>query len=321
MKHALNWALPLIGAALFILFMAGWQRDLDPADLQAKYANSDSQFIDVGDGVLVHVRDEGKSDAAVLVLIHGSGSSLQTWEPWIPRLAVEYRVVTLDLPGHGLTGPSPARDYSAKAYAKAIDELTRKLGAEKFVIAGHAMGGWIAWHYALAHPERTSGLILISPVGAPGIEAPDPPLIFRLGDYPGGRRLALFVTPRSFIEKGLKETVSVKSVITDKVVDRYRELLLYPGNRQATLDRTTVLDMEQATPAGMRQIEVPTLVMAGADDTAVPPNAANWFARAIPGAREIVYPGVGHIPMEEAPDKTSRDVLDFLNALAPPSQK
>lgn len=321
MRRAFLWALLAAGCGLLCLYILGWQRDLDPADLQAKYANKESQFVDMGGGLIVHARDEGVPTRPAIVLIHGAISSLHTWEPWEVRLQAKYRVISFDLPGYGLTGPDPRGDYSIEATVRIVDELTRKLGVERFALAGHSMGGWIAWHYALAHPERVSALILVAPAGAPGVKYPDPPIGIRMSRSPVLRNLIMRVTPRSVIEKTLKQSVTDPAVVTDKMIDRYWELLLYPGNREATLARISLAELSPATRADMIRIKAPTLILWGEEDRLMPVSASTWFKSTIPGAREILYRHIGHIPMEETPDRSAADVEAFLGSLAPLSQK
>lgn len=321
MKRALLWVLLAVSCGLLCLYILGWQRDLDPADLQAKYANKESQFVDMGGGLIVHARDEGVPTNPAIVLVHGTISSLQTWEPWEVRLQSKYRVISFDLPGFGLTGPDPRGDYSVETTVRIIDDLTRKLGVDRFAIAGHSMGGWIAWHYALAHPERVTGQILVAPAGAPGVKYPDPPLGIRLGRSPFLRNIIMRVTPRPIIERTLRQSIADQSLVTDKMIDRYWELLLYPGNRKATLSRPSLSGLTPATREEMAQIRAPTLILWGQEDRLMPSSASHWFKSTIPGAKEIIYPRIGHVPMEETPDRSAADVDAFLGSLAPLSQK
>lgn len=320
MKLAFKWVMPVIVIGLLILLAAAWQRDLDPADLQAKYANSNSQFIDVGGGLLIHARDEGKPDGPVLVLLHGSNASLQTWEPWVARLRAKYRIISLDQIGHGLTGPNPSNDYSAAAFVGTLDHVLAKLGVSHFALAGNSMGGGVAWNYALAHPEKLSALILVDAAGAPEDKSKSLPIGFRIAQMPVVNRLAEIITPRSLIEKSLHQSLSNQSIINDRMIDRYWELLLYPGNRRATALRFTAKRVP-ANPAALGKLPMPVLILWGAEDKLIPVASARWFAKAMPQAKLIVYPGIGHVPMEEAADQSAKDVDAFLMNLAPPSQK
>ena len=320
MKRALKWVLVLVGTGLLLLLAIGWQRDLAPADLQAKYANGASQFLDVGGGLLVHARDEGRGDAPVLVLLHGSNASLQTWEPWVERLGTKYRVISLDQIGHGLTGPNPSDDYSPAAFVETLDRTLAKLGVDHFALAGNSMGGAVAWRYALAHPEKVDALILVDASGAPRNASASMPVGFRIARTPLVRRLAQVITPRRLVEKSLHQSLGNQAVIDDRMIDRYWELLLYPGNRRATGLRFA-LRQKPADPAALARLHMPVLILWGKEDRLIPVAAARWFVRAMPQAQQIVYPGIGHAPMEEAADRSANDVDTFLSRLAHPSQK
>lgn len=311
MKRTLLWILGLIAVALIALFAWGYAPDTDPVAMRAKYTNTASRFIEVGPRLKVHVRVEGKADGPALLLIHGSNSSLHTWEPWVQRLGKDYRIVSLDLTGHGLTGPHPKRDYRVEATVGVVDAVMTKLGVSRFALAGNSMGGWVSWNYALAHPHKVSALILVDASGAPDSEPTALPIGFRLARSPAVRPILKTFTPRRVIAESLDQTMSVKAPLTEDAIDRYWELLRYPGNRQATGDRGDIKRVP-ATPEQMKRLTMPTLVMWGAEDTLIPVRAADWFASAIPGARKIVYPRVGHIPMEEVPDRSAADVRAFL---------
>ncbi len=285
------------------------------ATLRAKYASPASRFVEVLPGLTVHLRDEGKCDGLPLVLLHGSNASLQTWEPWVARLGGRYRVVTFDLPAHGLTGPAPDGQYTQAAYAQVVDAVVHALGLTRFVLGGHSMGGGVAARYAADHPERIAGLLLVD---ASGAEYPRgegrTPVVMRVVRLPVIRDIAAVITPRSLIAASLDGAVSVKSVMTPAAVDRYWELLRYPGNRVATIERFA--QGYSAVPAAdLARITAPVLILWGRADRFIPVTNANYFARALPHRRAIIYDGVGHLPMEETPDRSAADVAGFLAAL------
>ena len=311
MRRALKWFGVVLLVAIVAIVVAWWTPDTDGAAMRAKYRLANSQFVDVGGGLTVHLVDEGPRNAPVLVLLHGSNSDLHTWDPWAARLGKTYRVIRFDQIGHGLTGANPTRDYSMRAFTDTVEAVTRKLGISHFVLAGSSMGGGVAWNYAVAHPGRLDALILVDASGAPELAKQDLPLAFRLARTPGARELMLHLTPRSLIAQGLHKSFGNQALVTDAMIDRYWELLRYPGNRQATLDRFTTPRVA-TDPARLKTIAVPTLILWGGADKLLPVAGADWFARTIPGAKRIVYPGVGHLPMEEVADRSTADVRAFL---------
>ena len=176
------------------------------------------------------------------------------------------------------------------------------------------MGGGIAWNYAVAHPERITGLVLVDAGGAPVDAKQSLPLGFRIAQTPVLRDAMLHITPRSVIERSLHQSVSNQAIASDAAIDRYWELLRYPGNRQATLDRFTTT-RKPTDEASVRAIKVPTLILWGAEDKLLPVSGARWFGARIAGSQVVVYPGVGHIPMEEVADKSASDVMQWMAKL------
>lgn len=300
--------LAVVLAAAFLIFRVP---DTDPAAMRAKYAGPPSRFVELGDGLTVHLRDEGPRDAPPIVLLHGSNADLHTWQPWVDRLTDRYRVIRFDQRGHGLTGPAASGDYARKAFAADVGKVAEALGLERFALGGNSMGGGIALEFALAHPERLSGLILVDAVGAPRLEQAKGNIGFTLARMPGTSWLMGHITPRSLIERSLRQSVSNQSIVTDAAVNRYWELLRYPGNRQATAARFRT-EETPFTPAALATLRVPTLVIWGAGDGLVPLSSGHWLAERIPGARIEVLEGIGHLPMEEAPDATVAMVEGFL---------
>ncbi|RED15051.1 alpha/beta fold hydrolase [Parasphingopyxis lamellibrachiae] len=314
MKRFFKWAalilLILIGGAVFWF----WTPDRDVDDLRARYTNEASQFIELPGGLTVHVRDEGPRDAPVLVLVHGSSASLQTWEPWVERLSDDYRIVTYDQPGHGLTGPTPDGDYNTAVFVETLDGVANALDLGQFAVGGSSMGGWVSWNYALAHGNRLTGLALIGASGVPDAQPRSLPIGFRIAQMPVISRLMEKITPRSMVERSIRESVSNDDIVDDVMVDRYYDLLLYPGNRAATGARGRA-ERTVASPETMAQITVPTLLIWGEEDPLVPLSSGQWFDDHIPDSVLIAYPDIGHIPMEEAPDRSAADMRAWLDRL------
>ena len=199
----------IIGLLVILIAAFFGYRDIPLEDLKAKYASPPSSFISV-DGMNVHFRDEGNArDSIPIVLIHGTGSSLHTFEDWTTRLKQDYRVVRMDLPAYGLTGPFPDRDYSIDKYVDFIKQFLTSLGIEKCVLGGNSLGGNIAWHFTTKYPEMVDKLILIDASGYP-FKAKSMPMAFRLAQTPVLKNVFTFITPR-FVAKA-----SVENVFADK---------------------------------------------------------------------------------------------------------
>ena len=316
MKRVFKW----VSAAVFLTVIAAltvfWTPDTDPAAMRAKYGSAPSQFVSVDNGLTVHIRDEGPRDGPVIVLLHGSNSDLHTWDAWTTSLAAKYRVIRFDQIGHGLTGPSPMRDYRGGAFVDTVDRIATKLGVTKFALAGSSMGGGVAWQYAIAHPERLTGLVLVDASGAPDLSKQSLPIGFRIAKTPVLRDIMLYITPRSIIASSMHQAVSNQAIVSDSMIDRTWDLLRYPGNRQATMDRFATPLPSMKTEA-LAVIKVPTLILWGADDKLLPVSGAKWFAAHIPGSKVVTYSGIGHLPMEETPDKSVTDLMNWLATVQP----
>jgi pimeloyl-ACP methyl ester carboxylesterase len=289
--------------------------DIPVATLRAKYGSADSQYVELAPGTIIHLRDQGPRDGFPIILLHGSNASLHTWEPWVERLKGQFRVITFDFPAHGLSGPVPSRSYTSDAYVAITEKVVAHLGLQRFALGGNSMGGGIAWRYAAAHPDKVAALILVDAAGRPPTKPNDSiPLGFRIANTPILRDIAATVTPRSLLESSFKQSVSVQSIATPAMIDRYWELLRYPGNRQATLDRFGGYRPAAQSDA-LRSITAPTLILWGRDDKVIPVDSAAWFSQQLPNARVTILEDVGHIPMEEAPDRALAPVLALLESL------
>lgn len=212
------------GFAILLLFFS--TPEVPAATLAAKYGQAPSQFLKLPSGTVAHYRDyvpaTNDSNAPMLVLLHGSNASLHTWEPWAQRLRGSMRVVTVDLPGHGLTGATVEGDYSTDGMVAFVDAFTRALGIERpFVLAGNSMGGNVAWRFALAHPDRVSKLILVDAAGVtvPGVKM-TPPIGFRLARSPIFAPILRHFAPRAIFEKTLEAAFYDKSLVTPAMIDR-----------------------------------------------------------------------------------------------------
>lgn len=297
-------ALAAILVAGFFIFRTP---DTDRAEMIAKYSNDASQFVEDGVGGKIHYRDEGNKDGPAILLIHGSSSLLQTWEPLVALLGDKYRLISLDLYGHGLTGPQVKGDYSADANIAAAVKVLDTVGADQAYWVGNSMGGWLSWRAGLAVPERVSGLVLIDASGAQTDEKVKPYLGARLARSSIGQLLLPEITPKFLVRSSLEENFAQPERLTDELVTRYWELLRFPGNRQATLARgRTPREPEKWDEIG--NLKMPVLLLWGEQDKVIPVSHAKAFEAAIAGSKLIIYKDAGHLPMEETPDQVARDI-------------
>ncbi|MDO8377444.1 alpha/beta fold hydrolase [Phenylobacterium sp.] len=310
--------LAVLGASLVLAGCGITAKDIPYATLEAKYGGPASHYMDLPGDLRVHYRDQGRADGPTVVLVHGFAASLHTWEPWVARLAPDYRVISLDLPGHGLTRAPEGYVAAQATNVAVVDELTRNLKAERFSIVGNSMGGGVAWAYGLAHPDRLTGLVLVDAAGWPRADKgkEKPPVVFKLLGNPAGRAFLRNINPRPLAAKGLRSAYVDEKLVTPALVDRYVELALAPGHR-AILTSGRDGPQRRVDKAAFGAIKTPTLVMHGEADTVIDVAAGRGLASAIPGAKLITYPGVGHVPMEQIPDPSAKDLRTFLATLPP----
>ena len=300
--------------------------DLPAAEVDAKYSNDASRFLSMANGARVHYRDEGNADGTAVVLIHGAMASLHTWEPWGAILGQKYRVITLDLPAHGLTGQVPEGAYGADAFTETIHAVVNELGVERFVLGGNSMGGGATWRYALAHPERIQAMILVCSVApgswrqsttektATGESERSTPIAFSLLRQGWFRAIARYLDPAPLVEQGLMSAYNNSPVVNQALIDRYYELSLRAGTRAAILNRSNSFSRDPAAE-DLSVLDQPTLVMWGAQDSLIPVSVADQFAKRLPNTQVVVYEDLGHIPMEEDPQRSAAAVLNFLRQL------
>ncbi|MEZ4849236.1 MAG: alpha/beta hydrolase [Bacteroidia bacterium] len=297
---------------LFVLFtIIFWgYRDIPLDELKAQYAPTPSDFISVN-GMEVHYRDEGsQQDSLPLVLIHGTGSSLHIFDAWTDNLKQNYRVVRMDLPGYGLTGPFPDRDYSMDHYVDFFKQFLDALHIEKCIIGGNSLGGRIAWGFTVAHPETVEKLILIDAAGYPS-QAKSTPLAFRAARIPVLNQMFTFITPPFLARKSVENVYHDKRRVTETLANRYFELTLREGNRQSFVDRMNTTYNPEAY-IQIKQIQSPTLILWGEQDLLIPIENAYRFQEDLPNDTLVILPEVGHVPMEESPEVSLEAVVDFL---------
>ncbi len=314
----------LAGVGLVVLVLGAvflFRSDLPAQEVDAKYSSPASQFLVTSSGARVHYRDEGNPDGLPVVLIHGAMASLHTWEPWVALLGDQFRLITLDLPGHGLTGVVPDGDYGAAAFSAAIAAVVDELGVQQFVLGGNSMGGGATWRFALANPHRVRAMILVDSVPPPlwrtesaSRSDNDGPIFFKLMNQPWFRATARYLDPEPLVGQGLRSAYNNSPVVDQQLIDRYYELSLREGTRAAILERAARPRGFDQAPIDLRSLSMPTLIMWGAQDALIPVSVAAQFEAALPYSQSVIYDDLGHVPMEEDPQRSAADVRAFLQS-------
>lgn len=312
----------LIGGILLVVltigtaFVLSWAPDRSVDELSARWAPPPSEFVRIG-GMRVHLRDEGprRGGETPIVLLHGTSASLHTWDGWAEGLSASRRVIRFDLPGFGLTGPTPDGVYRIGRYVETVVALLDRLGVRRAVLAGNSFGGQIAWQTALAHPQRVERLILVDAAGYP-LAPTEIPIGFRLAQTSWLGPLMRVALPRGFIESSVRNVYGDPSKVTPELVDRYYELTLRAGNREALRQRFA---QARSGPGAERigELSLPTLIIWGGQDRLIPPEDGRRFARDIAGSELLVFEALGHVPHEEDPVRTLAAVQAFLQRTAP----
>lgn len=224
---------------LIFLFFSGlliscvllpWTPDKDRGILEEKYLRAPGDIVQIL-GMHLHVRDSGAKAAPTIILLHGFGSSLHTWEPWASALQREYRVIRLDLPGSGLSEPNSTGDYTDERATSLLEALMNRLGVDKASFIGNSIGGRIAWKFAAAYPQRVRKLVLISPDGfaTPGVAYGEKPTV------PRSIKLLRYVLPKALVRMNIATAYGDPTALTEETLDRYYDLLLAPGVRGAMI--------------------------------------------------------------------------------------
>jgi pimeloyl-ACP methyl ester carboxylesterase len=253
----------------------------------------------------MHVVHDGPRQAPPLLLIHGSGASGGSWKPVVPALTGHHHVIRVDLPGCGQSPPPPSYDVPAQAgrVAAVLDDLGLRLVAA----VGHSSGGYVATALAEQRPDLVGSLALIST--GPSLDAllPQPVILRALLAPPLG---PLLWSRRSdaMTRRAIRATCARPVDIPDDVVAELRGTT-YRAMRSVSRGNRAYI-AERSVPERLADLEVPVLVIFGAADPRWEPSSAHQYD-AVPNARVELLPGVGHLPMFEAPETTSNLLLEF----------
>jgi pimeloyl-ACP methyl ester carboxylesterase len=304
-------ALKIIALAFiaFILLAALylWTPDKSKAELEKIYGSPKNAYVSAL-GVNLHYQDTGPSKNAIPILfLHGFGASLQTWETWAQALSKDYRVISVDLPGFGLTGEDPSGIYTDQRSVEVLEAFLKELNIPKVVLVGNSMGGKLAWQFTARYPNQVAKLVLISPDGyaSPGIQYGKKP------DVPAIADLYRYFFSKTFLVMNLKPAYADPNTLNDALVNRYYDLMLAPGVRGAILGRMQQTVLQDPVPS-LASIQVPTLLIWGEKDAFIPISNSNDYLKVMPNAKRVSLPNIGHLPQEEQPSIGLAVLKEFL---------
>jgi pimeloyl-ACP methyl ester carboxylesterase len=274
-------------------------------------------------GATLNVVDLGPRDALgpPIVLIHGASSNLEAMrQPLGDRLAGTHRVILIDRPGHGWSTRVREDDSTPAIQGRMIDEALEKLGVGPAIFVVHSWAGALGARMALDYPTRVAGLVMLAPVAYPwsgGVgwynDVITTPVIGPLLAYTITMPLGFFVTGSGARNAFLPQTMP-KNFVSDSATP----LLLRPREFLANArDLVTLKAAVREQFPRYGEIRVPTVVIAGdADNTVWPTIHSRPFAAAVPNAKLIILPGVGHIVQNAAPERVIHEIDEMIGRIA-----
>lgn len=256
----------------------------------------------------MHVVHSGSRQAPPLLLIHGSGACGGFWDPVVPAFAERHHVMAIDLPGCGQSPPSPP--YDVPVQAGRVAAMLDGLGLGPVAVAGHSSGGYVATALAEQRPDLVNSLALIST--GPSLDALQPePLILRVMLAPPLGPLVWSSRSDAMIRKGLQAVAAGPVDLPDDLVAAVRGITY--RTFRAVMRQNAAYIAERGVPERLAVLGLPVLAVFGAADPRWDPSSAQQY-EAVPEACVEMLPGVGHLPMVEAPGRVSELLLGFLAA-------
>ena len=292
---------------IFLAALYLWTPDKSKAELEKTYGSSKNAYV-TALGVNLHFQDSGPSKNPIPILfLHGFGASLQTWDSWAQALSEDYRVISVDLPGFGLTGEDPSGIYTDQRSVEVLEAFLKELKITKVVLVGNSMGGKFAWQFAARYPKQVSKLVLISPDGyaSHGME------YGKKSEVPAIAQLYRYFFSKDFLAMNLEPAYANPNTLNEALVTRYYDLMLAPGVRSAILARMQQTVLQDPVPS-LASIQIPTLLIWGERDAFIPISNSNDYLKVMPNAKRVSLPNIGHLPQEEQPSIGLQVLKDFL---------
>ena len=281
--------------------------DISKESIEAKYLLESSDFIEI-DAVNIHFAIDGTGPD--LLLLHANYANLIDWNPWVDQLKKHFRVIRIDIPGHGLTEADPSNDYSMQRTVFLLENFLNELEIDTLSIAGASLGGTTSLHYASQNPEKIDNLILVSP-GAlnPRVRGRSEPVTL-----PKPFEIIAHITPKIVTESLLKGGFGDPNNVTDELVVRWHDLLLREGQRDAQIARVNQYVSGNIDEV-LSQIRSPILIMWGKKNNVVPVDLAYEMKDMMKNSSRIemiIYETGGHQLVQELGLQTGEDALKYL---------
>lgn len=279
--------------------------------MRRRYMRPQSRLVRVA-GTELHLLDEGPPDAPVVLALPAQWMCFTQYDAWAPALTDRYRVLRLDLPGHGLSGPAVDRDYSIGGFERLVVGLLDRLGIARCALVGPSYGGIVAFRLAAHWPERVGALVLANSSGLPrSRSAPKQPNL--PPPNPWLAWLELYFRPRAYFRWKLAEMMPGMTIPAE-LVDEVTRLNNIRGRIEEGRLRVAAYDVGDPQ-AVLADVRAPTLIQQSDRSTYLPVENADLFERWLTDAptRKIIYEGAGHLLIGQLPERTGRDVRRFLD--------
>ena len=268
------------------------------------------------------VNFQAAGEGPLVVLLHGITSTSDAWRQVMPRLAERYTVIAPDMLGHGRSA-KPRGDYSLGAYAAGVRDLLAMLGFERGTVVGHSFGGGIAMQFSYLFPEYVERMALIS---SGGLGREVHPLL-RAATLPGSE----WVMPMLAREWQIRAGGAIASVAGRLGIEAGPDLaefargyasLVHDGAREAFIHTMrSVIDPDGQRVSALDRLyladQLPTLFIWGSNDPVIPVEHGRNAHRIVDHSRYVEIDGSGHWPMLDAPDRTYRELVSFIEETEP----
>lgn len=274
-----------------------------PSFRTAEYFGLEDKWLPTAPGELTHYHEAG--EGTPVLFLHGSGSGVSAAANWwlnLPQLSQKYRTIAIDLLGFGQTIEAPESAFGIKAWVKHIVRVLDSLGIDKTWLVGNSLGGWVAFQFAIDHPERLAGIISMGTGGAPRTKAlashANPTVT------PEGIRQALldFVVDASLVSDELVEARYAASS-TEGANERFRRVIAARDEDREQLP----LDLNV-----LATLEIPVLLIHGREDRVIPMQRSLQLAEIIPHADLHLFSQCGHWSQVERAEDFNRVVAAYL---------
>lgn len=269
------------------------------------YSSYKSRFFYI-DGMRIHYRDEGMGTP--ILFLHGFAGSLHYWQDWIDSLVTKYRIISLDLPGFGLSDP-PSRDkIDVQNYLDYILDLLKMLEIKECHVIGNSFGGWLAWELSLVRPELVKRLVLISAAGY--FTNRTKPKTVEISSKPAFMKILKNGVPRFLVKRYVVNSYGKKVNVSEYEINRYYGLINREGNLMSLFKIAS--QSVNAKPKRIKKVKHKTLIMWGTLDRIIPVQDGFQFNKDIKNSRLVIYKGAGHMPHVEEAEKSLVDLIGFL---------